>query len=218
MKFYLLRKNRTHGKVPFSTTDEYMGCKLVNCSVCGTRGMIGKNQLGKVPVELLVKDVVDKLDDIEQASTVLLASRKFRDTVADAGLTGIEFYPVVGYQSKGKNKLFQEMVRRCRDEADYQVIHITGSGGSIAQSSRVELTMSCDACGWVEWSLPRNGFHIDEAQWDGSDFFNVKEFAPFFMSEKAVEVLSNAGLSNFGALLATEYRVPSAWFNSQKVD
>ncbi len=88
MNFYFLRKPSTHGQVPFSTTDRHMGAKIVDCPVCGTRGMIGKNKLGRVPVEIVIRDIVDELDDIEQAGTVLLGSRKFREAVAAGGLTG----------------------------------------------------------------------------------------------------------------------------------
>ncbi len=210
MDFYELYEPVTHGKVPLGTTRAHRGNKVVDCPVCGTRGMIGKCKLGKVPVEILIKDIVDELDDIGQASTVLLASRKFREAVAAGGLTGIEFYPPVGYQTRGKNKLFQNMVRKCRQEKAFEIIHVTGDGGSVAESSGLHLVKSCDACGWIEWSLPKDGFHVDESQWDGSDFVHVREFGPFFMTEKAVEVLSHAGLSNFGAKAVTEYRSPFA--------
>ena len=210
MNFYFLRKPSTHGQVPFSTTDRHMGAKIVDCPVCGTRGMIGKNKLGRVPVEIVIRDIVDELDDIEQAGTVLLGSRKFREAVAAGGLTGIEFYPPVGYQTVGKNKLFQNMVRKSRDEKAFEVIHVTGDGGSVAENSGLHLVKSCDVCGWNEWSLPKDGFHVDGSQWDGSDFVHVREFGPFFITEKAVEVLSHAGLSSFGAKLITEYRSPFA--------
>jgi hypothetical protein len=170
--------------------------------------MIGQNKLGKVPVEILIKDVVDELDDIEQASTVLMASKQFRDTVTSAGLTGIEFYPPLGYVLRGKNKLFERMLRQCREEKNFEIIHVSGKGGSVADASGLELLKSCEACGWIEWSLPKNGFHVNKTQWDGSDFFHVKEFGPFFMTERAKDVLSSAGISNFGAQPIDEYRSP----------
>jgi len=210
MNFYMLNRPATHGKVPLTTTDRNVGAKIIDCPVCGTRGMIGKNKLGRVPVEIVIKDVADELDDIEQASTVLLASRKFREAVARVRLTGMEFYPPVGYECTGSNKQFQRTLRLCREEKAFEVMHVTGSGGSVAEASGLELLKSCDACGWTEWSLPKDGFYVDESQWDGSDFFHVKEYGPFFMTQRAVDSLWRAGLSNFGARDIAEYRSPFA--------
>jgi len=142
------------------------------------------------------------------AGTVPLASRRFRDAVADVGLTGIEFYPVIGYQLRHDNKMFKDTLRRIRDDADYQVIHVTGRGGSIAKTSGIQLVKSCDACGWVEWSMPEDGIHVDESQWDGSDFIHVKEYGDFFMSQRAVDALSRAGLNNFGYKPIEEIKNP----------
>jgi len=206
MEFYLLdRLPGKDGRVPLSTTEEHSGDIVVDCASCGTRGILPKCMCGKLPVDILVKDV-GFLEDIEQAATVLLASRKFRQAVASAGLTGIEFYPPLGYRSPSKNQEFRRMIRRCREELQYAVIDVTGRGGSVALTSGLELRKSCDVCGWREWTLPEEGFYVDERQWDGSDFFHVEEYGPFFMTQRAVDVLSGAGLSNFGAELATECR------------
>jgi hypothetical protein len=208
MLFYMLkRKPRRDSKIPLETTDAHPGCVIVNCAACGTRGIEPHSTCGRIPVELLVRDAA-YVDDIEQASTTLLFSRTFRDAVTAAGLTGIEFYDPVGYKLKRDTPKFQEVLRQIREEFQFQVGHVTGSGGSIARSSSVRLCESCDVCGWRAWTLPEKGFHIDPAQWDGADFFRVLEYAPFFMSERAVQVLQAAKLSNFGAIPADEFRLP----------
>ena len=208
MMFYMLDRKTTHGKVPFTTSDAYSGCEIVDCAICGTRGMVGKYKLGKVPVEIIVKDVVDELDDIESASTVLLASSKFREVVTSACLTGIKFYPPLAYVARNDDKRFEEMLRKCQERKKYEIIHVTGTGGSAAKTSGLELLKSCDYCGWNEWSLPADGFHVDERQWDGSDFFHIREFGPFFMTKKAKDVLESSGLTSFAARRISEYTSP----------
>lgn len=206
MRFYLFDTTiREDGKVPLTTTNKHRGCLIVNCPVCKTRGLLGKNRIGKVDVEILVRDIAP-LEDIEQASTVLLASKKFRDAICSAGLTGVEFYPPVGYITNGRMPRYHEVIRQCKKDIQFKIIHVTGKGGSVTHTSGVRLIMSCDVCGWKQWSLPENGFVIDESQWDGSDFFHVVEYGPFFLSERAVKVLDQANLSNFFAQLSTDYR------------
>lgn len=207
MRFYILwRTPRRDNKIPLTTTDQHPGVVIVNCPACGTRGLMPAVRTGKLQVELLVRDAA-YLDDIEQAGSTGLASRKFREAVASAGLTGIEFYDPVGYKLKRDTPRYQEVMRQARDVFQFQVFRFTGHGGCIAQKSGMVLRKSCDVCGWREWTLPEHGYHVDESQWDGSDFFHVEE-GPGFMTERAVQVLQAANLSNFGAMAADEFRLP----------
>ena len=206
MRFYFFDKKPSRdGKYPLGTTEEHRGCKIINCPVCGTRGLLPKCMCGRLDVEILVK-TIGCLEDIAQASTVNLVSKKVRDAIFRAGLTGVEFYPPVGYKTRGRKPEYQEMIRQCRDDLQYEVIHVTGDGGSVAETSGVRLRKSCDVCGWRAYTLPEDGFVIDENQWDGSDFFHVKEYGPFFISERAANILYQAELSNFFAQLSTDYR------------
>ena len=206
MRFYIFRKKPSRdGKYPLGTTNENPGCKIINCPVCRTKGLLPKCRCGRLDVEILVK-AIGYLEDIKQASTVLLVSKKVREVISQAGLTGAEFYPPVGYRTRGRKPAYQEMIRQCRDDVQYEVIHVTGDGGSVAETSGVRLEESCDVCGWRAYTLPENGFVIDESQWDGSDFFHVKEFGPFFISERAADILYQGELSNFFAQLSTDYR------------
>ncbi len=208
MKFFLLkRRPRESRKVPFTTSAEHRGDVAVNCAECGAIGLIPKSLLGEVPVEIVVKDIAP-LEDIEQAGSVLLASVRFREAVERGGLVGISFYDPVGYKTKGRRKGLDALVAHAQSELHLQVMHITGRGGSLVGRAGVEKVKTCDACGWQEYTLPPEGFDVDEEAWDGSDFFHCEGYAPFFMSERAVEVLQQAGLSNFDALNAKDYRPP----------
>ena len=210
MKFYILRRTpRRDNKIPLETTDDYPGSVLVNCPACGAIGIMPASNTGRLPVEILVRDV-GYLDDLEQASSTFLASRKMREAITSAGLTGIEFYDLVGYKLKRDTHKLQEVLRQARDVFQFQVLRFTGRSGSIGQKSGMILRKSCDKCGWREWTLPEHGYHVDESQWDGSDFFHVEE-GPGFMSERAVQLLQAANLSNFGAILAEEFRLPAGY-------
>ena len=210
MKFYMVKRTpRRDNKIPLETTDAHPGIVLVNCPACGTRGIMPAVRTSRLPVEILVRDVA-YLDDLEQASSTFLASRRMREAITSAGLTGIEFYDPVGYKVKRDTPKFQEVLRQARDVFQFQVVRFTGRGGSIAQKSGMLLRKSCDKCGWREWTLPEHGYHVDEFQWDGNDFFHVEE-GPGFMSERAVKALQAANLSNFGAMPADEFRLPAGY-------
>ena len=186
VKCYLLKLSpRRDNKIPLETTDAYPGVVLVNCPACGTRGIMPAVRTPKLPVEILVRDTA-YLDDIELAGSTELASRKVREAITSAGLTGIEFSEPVGYKLKRDTPKFQEVLRQARDVLQFQVVRFIGRGGSIAHKSGMILRKSCDKCGWREWTLPEHGYHVDEAQWDGSDFLHVEE-GPAFMSERAAK-------------------------------
>lgn len=206
MQFYMLRRPpRADDKIPLDVTDENLGCVLVNCPACGTQGIMPKQLSPWVPIEIRVQSL-GYLDDIEQAFSTLLVSQKFRDAVVAAGLVGMEFKSPVGFTSKIKKPSYQKVVEEARDVLRLEAIWVTGRGGSVAETSGVRLQKSCDDCGWHAWTLPERGYHIDEEQWDGSDFFYVEESGALFMTQRAVDVLEAAGLSNFGASPAEDYR------------
>ena len=207
MRFYLLGPTpRRDDKVPLETTDAFPGVVIVDCTACGTRGIMPAVRAGKLPVEILIRDAA-YLDDIEQASSSILLSSKCRDAITSAGLNGIQFYDPAGYALKRDTPKLREVLRQARDVFRFQVAHVHGRGGRIAGKSGMTLRKSCDVCGWREWLLPENGYRVDEGQWDGSDFFHVDE-GPLFMSERAVQALTSAGLSNFAAVPADEFRPP----------
>jgi len=206
MQFYMLdRPPRTDDKVPLDATDGNLGCVILDCPVCGATGVLPKQLSPWVPIEIAVQSS-GYLDDIEQAFTTLLVSQKFRDAVAAGGLTGIEFRPPVGFTVKSNKPSYQKVAQEARDGLGLEAIWVIGRGGSVAEASGVRLQKSCDVCGVRDWTLPDKGYHVDESQWDGSDFFYVEESGALFMTQRAVDVLEMAELSNFGASLAEDYR------------
>jgi len=206
MKFFLLKRSaRQDNKIPLDASDKHPGCVLVNCESCDTHGVWPKNKADRVDIEVVIRDVAH-LDDIEQAFTTLLGSQTVQEVVNHNNLTGMEFYSPLGYSIDTTKQGAEQMVAQCRDELRFQVMHVVGRGGSIAESSDVHLAKSCSLCGWEEWSQPENGIIVDESQWDGSDFFYVNEFGAMLMSERAVDILPSARLCNYGDSPAEEFQ------------
>lgn len=197
MTFYLLDiPARRDDKIPLSISEEHPGCVLVDCEACGTHGVLPKSKTDRMDIEIVIRDVA-YVDDIEQTFTTLLGSTVVQRVVEKNHLTGMEFYPPIGYLLGTKKQGAEQMIPLCRDEIQFQVMHVVGRGGSIAESSNGRLVKSCSVCGWEEWSQPENGIIVDRSQWDGSDFFYVDEFGAMLMSERAVAVLRSAELSNY---------------------
>ena len=206
MDFFVLKRlPRRDQRIPLGTSKANRGHVVINCNVCGTRGILPKSRTPQMPVEITILDT-GNLEDIEQASTTLLFSKKARSVLRDQALSGIAFCPPIGYILSRQGKEMDTMLEQCQNVFDYQVTFITGRGGSIAQSSDVKLIKSCDACGWKEWSQPKEGIRVDERQWDGSDFFFVDEYGGPLLSGIAVRALHAADLSNFGAIPAIDFR------------
>ena len=139
----------------------------------------------------------------------MLVSAKFRRAVAAARLSGIEFREALEFRPKFGTPALRQFAEECA--ADYRAVWVTGLA-SIEVTCGVRIAKDCKVCGWVEWTLPRNGIIIEEQFWDGSDFFQLRELpGPMFMTERAAHVLSNAGLSNFACKPAHEHwpgRIP----------
>jgi hypothetical protein len=207
MRFCLLRPTAPHDdKIPFETTEENPGDVVVRCEVCGARTFLPKQISGRMPVEILIQQI-GYLEDIEQAGITFLGSAKFREAVRSAGLTGIEFYPLVGYKLKRDGPRYLSLLDKARNVLQYEAIEVTGRADFDIQKSGMVIGQPCPTCRNIRWEAPSNGYHINESRWDGSDFFYC-EVGPVFITERAVSALKCAGLSNFGATPAEEFRNP----------
>lgn len=140
------------------------------------------------------------VDDIVSPGGIKAVSHRFREAYRKGKLKGARFVDPVGIVTERDGPRYRETVRRIEAERKIKIMWVQGHGGSIAKTRRLKVLRQCDICGWIEWSVPRN-FHVklDPKQWDGSDFLHVIEYGPVFMTERAVQVLSEAGLTNFGA-------------------
>ncbi|MCB9399415.1 MAG: hypothetical protein H6510_16500 [Acidobacteria bacterium] len=138
----------------------------------------------------------------------LLASKRFQDLISANLLVGIKFLEIIEYEVGIKGKKGKRFLKAVMGMG-YKGIYAVGSGGSIAKTSGVFLRKKCEICGFKEHSLALNGIHIDETQWDGSDFFQIEELpGPTFMSDRAKCILEGGGLSNFAPIRTEDYKVP----------
>lgn len=203
MKFFMLDYVfREDDSFPLKVDLTCPGGIRIDCPTCGTIALM------PAPVDIRVKVVdVAPLQDLEQVLSTLLVSRKFRDAVANADLLGASFRPVLDFLPSSKKAGVSKMIDLCKNEFAFQAIWADPNGASIEHSNGVRCIKRCTECGWEEWSLPTRPLDLDSSQWHGADFFQIRELpGPVFMTERAMEVLSAAGLSNFCAKPAEEYR------------
>lgn len=166
------------------------------CPVCNTQGLKPLPQYHTPRIELLVTKP-GTIDDIESLGMgVYLISKRVQDALRKAGLTGFKFVPLKGIAFDREGKPFEDTAKRIR-AAGMRILHVTGVGGSIARTNHVRMTEQCKECGWIAWTMPRGRIKVVRRQWDGSDFFQVTEYTPILMTQRAADTLSAAGLTNF---------------------
>ncbi len=88
----------------------------------------------------------------------------------EAGFTGFEPHPVK-----------VERVKHVRKGIEVQIpalweLRIIGKGGDAHPDSGIYVYESCEVCEYKRYSSFKNGFIVDEANWDGSDFFTVNGY------------------------------------------
>ena len=110
----------------------------------------------------------------------------------NAGFTGFEARPVkvekiIGSRKQGAqpaNPPLWELV-------------ITGQGGDAAAESRIHLIEHCEGCGYKKYSSFHHGIVVDEAHWDGSDFFTVNGYPLYFLvTERVKDLIMSHRLTN----------------------
>ena len=111
----------------------------------------------------------------------------------NAGFTGFEARPVkvekiVGFSRKQTEQLTIPLLRE---------LVITGQGGDAAAESKIRLIDHCEGCGYKEYSSFHNGLVVDEAKWDGSDFFTVNGYTKFILvTERVKDLIMSHQLTN----------------------
>lgn len=203
MNFFMMNEtcSRPRAHPVFTVIKPHIGCARYVCDRCGIIGI----KPARADLAIKVR-CVDTVDDYEQVLSSHVASRRFQQLVQTAGLTGMEFYEPIQWAPEKPTQDLIDFTHRCADE--YMVAWAYGRGGSIAHTSGVKLKRACDHCGWCEYTVPESVI-IDADQWDGSDFFKIIELpGPVFMSDRAVDVLSNGDLSNFGFKRAEDHGFP----------
>ncbi len=86
---------------------------------------------------------------------------------------------------------------------------VTGEGGHAHPDSGIVLRRKCDACGLVRYSAFENGIIVDEATYDGSDFFTVTEYPKYILvNERTKSVLEKHHLTNVGFIESSKLQWP----------
>jgi hypothetical protein len=110
-----------------------------------------------------------------------------------AGLSGFQARPVVVEKVKGlTGKRKAEVVIPTLWE-----LAIVGKGGDAASESGIHVIDRVEESGAVLYSSFRNGIIVDEANWDGSDFFTVNGYPKYILvSERVKDFIISHQLTN----------------------
>lgn len=120
-----------------------------------------------------------------------------------AGLTGFEVRPVVVEKVKRLDK------RRLEEIPTLWELVVTGKGGDARPESGIRVIHRCEACGLVKYSSYQNGILVDEAQWDGSDFFTVNGYPKHILvTERVKDLIVTHRLTNCVLIPAEALRWP----------
>ena len=111
----------------------------------------------------------------------------------NAGFTGFEARPVkvekiVGLSRKQSEQLAIPLL--------WELV-ITGQGGNAAVESKIHIIDRCEGCGYTQYSSFHNGIVVDEANWDGSDFFTINGYPKYILvTEQVKELIISHQLTN----------------------
>lgn len=87
---------------------------------------------------------------------------------------------------------------------------VTGKGGPAHRASRIVELQKCEVCGLVRHSAFEHGLQVDEANYDGSDFFTVAEYPKYILlNSRAKEVIEQAHLTNVSFLESSKVEWPT---------
>jgi hypothetical protein len=110
-----------------------------------------------------------------------------------AGLTGFEARPIIVEKIKRLN-------RKRREEVTIPPLWellIQGKGGDAAPESGIYPLYEIEDSGRFSYSSFRNGIIVDEANWDGSDFFTVNGYPKYILvTERVKELIIAHQLTN----------------------
>lgn len=125
-----------------------------------------------------------------------LISDRVKEIFVQERFTGIEFEQVTITKVKRMPKKAVELPRL------WELI-VTGSGGEAHAASGIRVFEKCPECGFERYSSFRNGLIVDENNWDGSDFFNLKGYPNIkLITERVKEVIVTNKLTNCGIIPA----------------
>lgn len=135
-----------------------------------------------------------RLVDLIYGALILnVASSRFVECMERAGINGYKTYPAVIDLADGT------------ELTDYSVLAITGKAGPVdwkktpVEPARTESGIPLGGHDYV-------GLAFDVKTWDGSDFFTTKGNAYVIGTDRVVEVIETAKLTNIRCTPLSEYR------------
>ncbi|MDR0292926.1 MAG: hypothetical protein LBH95_02085 [Oscillospiraceae bacterium] len=107
------------------------------------------------------------------------------------------------FQSSNLTGYKRRLVDVCNMRLDFNLweIIVTGSAGRAHPDTEIFIKRNCEYCGHIVYSPIKKGkgLIINEAHWDGSDFFTITEFSKFVLvTENAKKIIEENNLK--GAL------------------
>jgi hypothetical protein len=101
----------------------------------------------------------------------------------EAGFTGFEPRPVIVEKIKSLSRKRSEEVTL----PPLWELPITGKGGDAAPESGIYVLYQIEDTGTLSYSSFRNGIVVDEAHWDGSDFFTINGYPKHILVTEQVK-------------------------------
>jgi len=126
----------------------------------------------------------------------------------DAGFTGFHARPVTVEKIKRLSRKRSEEVTI----PPLWEILITGKGGDAAPESGIRVIDRDEESGVLSYSSFRNGIIVDEANWDGSDFFTINGYPSYILiTERVKELIVSRQLTNCALILSKELQWTSGF-------
>jgi hypothetical protein len=191
--FYVLRRDDRYPDVWYSDSDDFDPFISVKCP------KYPEHQRGErdTNVNLWIDIKKPKMGDF--VSTVYsdwLITDRVAEIFKAHNLTGYELHPV----------------KVCNKKLDFNLweLIITGNAGRAHPDSGLNLTLYCKYCGLTRYTPIKKGLGIivDEAQWDGSDFFTITEYYKYVLiTEKVKKIIEENKLKGVRMVSPSELGV-----------
>ncbi len=178
--FYVLRRDDRYPDVWYSDNDAFEPFISIKCP------KYSGHQRGErdINVNLWIDIKKPKMEDF--ASTVYsdwLITDRAAEIFKAHNLTGYKLHPV----------------KVCNKKFDFNLweLIITGNAGKAHPDSGIYIKDHCEYCGSTIYSPIKKGIGIivDEAHWDGSDFFTIIEYYKYILiTEKVKKIIEENNL------------------------
>ncbi len=162
----------------------------------------GHQRAGRRVTTLHVDIVRSKIVDFSSTLLDVVITDHTLNVLRTEGLTGFTVKPTV----------IESYPKRLDPQAipKFWEFVVTGKGGHAHRDSGMVLREKCDACGYVKYSAYENGIIVDEATYDGSDFFTVTEKPKHILvNERVKSVLEKHRLTNVGFIESSKLEWPA---------